>query len=838
MTKTVDGSNLGYLIGKIRADFWAKGDTSELTIDAVPTKGSANLVESGGVYDFLNGSYVVVASLPTADATTMNKIYLVGPDGNGNYDRYITEEAGGVYTWLQIGSTAIDLSDYALQADVDAIEEEIDGIDALKKIVNDVVTPSVAYNEAMTGNFTSTSSYNSFILSPANANDVTITGVKVRVFKVAGALYSAKIVTTEATGRLKITALKEVTLTEPSDTFEDETIIFDNPMTLRAGDLLGIIADTDGVIKCGSVQSSTYDNSTFYPRSVTYGNMAAGAYVWPYNVSSTTTAILPVTFIYEAKEFKEFATENYVGLEITASEGRTDAKIAEVVEELTGRILNGYPTVWEVGAWSNGAIQPSSLYISTSSPIPVKAGQIFRCTKDSIIYKVEGDVYTQLANSVKNYTFIEDMFVVISVNIFSLNTGTVTAEMLTAFNASNFVISIDYYDIRKRYSDTQNEVINYESVRHSLPVSSPEQTMAHVASCQYDSTLKTFWAVYYANNTTTIENADDVKTYLTLVNFNPYTNEFKRVELLKANETKVGFTQGNMPPYDPVLAAIDSNTISVIFECYDTQHGIAKMVVNKSDFFTAAESGSVSPLSGLRECPLVSITKATLEYGGNTYNIDCSGMESMYAAYKGEAIGTISNLCMSMKPFLYNGLYYATVQDIFDASGLMPVLMSSSDLVAWDFVKVFDEMTWDTFAETSIVIRDGLVYLSGRTVNTTNMVEVYDLANAQVVCPPYPLIFSEDCKTALCIFDGRVILAANFICARDVNTGFRKNMGFWEMNADGGYDLLCKVLTQDGMHYPDLVIANDELYLLFSTDKRFLNRGAQRSNIGFAKILI
>ena len=55
MTKTVDGSNLGYLIGKIRAAFWAKGDTSELTIDATPTSASDNLVKSGGVYSFVRG---------------------------------------------------------------------------------------------------------------------------------------------------------------------------------------------------------------------------------------------------------------------------------------------------------------------------------------------------------------------------------------------------------------------------------------------------------------------------------------------------------------------------------------------------------------------------------------------------------------------------------------------------------------------------------------------------------------------------------------------------------------------------------------------------------------
>ena len=111
MTKTVDGSNLGYLIGKIRDAFWAKGDTSELTIDAVPTKGSANLVTSGGVFDALSNNAVVVSVLPTASASTLGKIYLVGPDGDGEYDRYQTTYDGNSYSWAPLGSTEIHLTD-------------------------------------------------------------------------------------------------------------------------------------------------------------------------------------------------------------------------------------------------------------------------------------------------------------------------------------------------------------------------------------------------------------------------------------------------------------------------------------------------------------------------------------------------------------------------------------------------------------------------------------------------------------------------------------------------------------------------------------------------------
>ena len=64
-------------------------------------------------------SYEVAASLPTASASTMYKIYLIPssrPETQNVKDEYITIRSGSegsyTYSWEQIGSTAIDLSDY------------------------------------------------------------------------------------------------------------------------------------------------------------------------------------------------------------------------------------------------------------------------------------------------------------------------------------------------------------------------------------------------------------------------------------------------------------------------------------------------------------------------------------------------------------------------------------------------------------------------------------------------------------------------------------------------------------------------------------------------------
>ena len=76
MSKVIDSTNLGYLIGKIKAAFWAKGDTSELPIDAAPTSASQNLVTSGGVYDTIAA---VPANYPvTAGVTGWNIECCVG----------------------------------------------------------------------------------------------------------------------------------------------------------------------------------------------------------------------------------------------------------------------------------------------------------------------------------------------------------------------------------------------------------------------------------------------------------------------------------------------------------------------------------------------------------------------------------------------------------------------------------------------------------------------------------------------------------------------------------------------------------------------------------------
>lgn len=56
--------------------------------------------------------YVVVDTLPTASAETMGKIYLVPISGSSARSEWVTVKDGNTYTWTQIGTTEVDLSDY------------------------------------------------------------------------------------------------------------------------------------------------------------------------------------------------------------------------------------------------------------------------------------------------------------------------------------------------------------------------------------------------------------------------------------------------------------------------------------------------------------------------------------------------------------------------------------------------------------------------------------------------------------------------------------------------------------------------------------------------------
>lgn len=80
-----------------------------------------------GVPGVANAKYKQVDTLPTASADTMDFIYLTPTQTAGVYDMSYTEQDGNTYTWKPLGTTAIQLADYATKTEVDEkIDRELD----------------------------------------------------------------------------------------------------------------------------------------------------------------------------------------------------------------------------------------------------------------------------------------------------------------------------------------------------------------------------------------------------------------------------------------------------------------------------------------------------------------------------------------------------------------------------------------------------------------------------------------------------------------------------------------------------------------------------------------
>lgn len=99
MSKKIDGTNLGYLLGLIKDFFWPKADVVQIGIDSTPTANSTNLVTSGGVYAAIPGANYPLAGSVAAWNTEVRAgsatpdITLPAPVGTG-----VAEELRYIFT--------------------------------------------------------------------------------------------------------------------------------------------------------------------------------------------------------------------------------------------------------------------------------------------------------------------------------------------------------------------------------------------------------------------------------------------------------------------------------------------------------------------------------------------------------------------------------------------------------------------------------------------------------------------------------------------------------------------------------------------------------------------
>ena len=91
--------------------------------DGVSTPVVAN-IPSGVVVTYNSTDYTGTLA---ASASTLNKTYLVATGTANNYYRYVTELSGSSYSWRSIGTTEINLSDYATKEELSQLSQEVDG---------------------------------------------------------------------------------------------------------------------------------------------------------------------------------------------------------------------------------------------------------------------------------------------------------------------------------------------------------------------------------------------------------------------------------------------------------------------------------------------------------------------------------------------------------------------------------------------------------------------------------------------------------------------------------------------------------------------------------------
>lgn len=104
----------------------------------------------------INGQqYVDASSLPTASASTMGKIYLIGPDASGYYSYYYTSQSGNSYSWVgPLGTTEISLANYATKSELSQLDQEV----TVSKMATPTVyvardlRPAGSQNKVITGN--------------------------------------------------------------------------------------------------------------------------------------------------------------------------------------------------------------------------------------------------------------------------------------------------------------------------------------------------------------------------------------------------------------------------------------------------------------------------------------------------------------------------------------------------------------------------------------------------------------------------------------------------------------------------------------------------------------
>lgn len=619
--------------------------------------------------------------------------------------------------------------------------------------------------------------------------------------------YKFKLFSWYGTTNIYVRALsEELTLEAPTDTYEDETVTLTTPFEVAAGDGIGIITSEFSWLGYSAITLDTA--APMVVRSQTYTTIASDTRLWAY--MPTFNKYQPALTMYTtAKGMKDFAMlSDLTPLEADIDELEDDV---EASQDKIASALNGKNIIWELGNINSSGVPTSAdNMIRTAEFLYLTAGTFFWCGSNYTIsvYRYDSDfAYVERELTLHEFTVGATGFYKFVLLATSFN-----ANALIPFNSA-----VSFTDIQS-YSPCINDAINYVNTQDTpIRVADTNVKMAHDSSLAFDG--NDMWVAYYCDESTYEESLNNLTTYIAVKKLNPYTRTEIASTTFKVGDTIGDYTQSGKAPYIPKLVVYDDYVL-MYFLGWDAMGSELEICSCRIDKSTLA-------LSNFAVCTLE-------DDDGVEHDMTCSGISAVYKSYTDiEYLPSI--IGFTAQPQKYNGYWYNTLNSVFGTEpGMNTLFIKSSDGINWTVDRVMTEV--GVAQEASFVIKDGYVYVASRAGTALTRYSI-DPTVATYIKVSLPLCITL--KTAMCLYRDTIVLTTNIRCVSvSGQTNNRKNFGIFTIDENCNIKLKSRIITEQGMHYPALAVANDELWMAWSNDYRFLNRQTQRTNIAVSKIAI
>lgn len=226
--------------------------------------------------------------------------------------------------------------------------------------------------------------------SYTSESEYEINKLKIRAYANESTVCKFKLITIEFSGtNVYVRKVSdEITLEDPTGTFEDYTITFDTPFVVPAGQMVGICG-SDSNNNNWLYYSEVGTDVSYYVRTQAYTDIVADYRVQTY-LPPLYTGKLPITFYSGDKEFIHI----YTGEEIEEIAEEAAEELSEDIEAVSNRVdelaenKNSSSSLWQSGVWKNNSddsVASNDRYICTKNAVPDSAGIIIN--DDTTNYK-------------------------------------------------------------------------------------------------------------------------------------------------------------------------------------------------------------------------------------------------------------------------------------------------------------------------------------------------------------------------------------------------------------------------------------------------------------------